>query len=54
MEAWIDGKAAVFAPLMAEEWHLLKPEGYDGSFDEAVQHLKEEISARAALLDSRF
>ncbi|MBQ7667107.1 MAG: CotH kinase family protein, partial [Kiritimatiellae bacterium] len=54
VEAGIDGKAAVFAPLMAEEWHLLKPEGYDGSFDEAVQHLKEEISARAALLDSRF
>ncbi|MBR1836633.1 MAG: CotH kinase family protein, partial [Kiritimatiellae bacterium] len=50
--ARIDADAAVLAPLMDEEWRLLRPAGFDGDFPAAVAALRETALARAASLDS--
>ena len=54
LEAWTSEKSAVLAPLMDEEWRLLRPQGFDGDFAEAVSHLRDEVLLRASMLDARF
>lgn len=51
---WIDNEVERLAPFMDEEWHLLPPLGFDGTYMEAVDYLKTMVLTRARLLDSRF
>ncbi|MBQ3809678.1 MAG: CotH kinase family protein, partial [Kiritimatiellae bacterium] len=56
LERWIDGKAALLAPYMDEDFRLVPPAGADGGCDyaRAVEELREEVLFRARRLDGRL
>ena len=47
----LDADAARLAPYMDEEWRLLKPAGFDGSFNDAVRILRDSVRAQLDFLD---
>lgn len=50
----IKADAARLAPYMDEEWRLLKPEGFDGDFAEALGILKKAVRQQLKFMDSCF
>ncbi|MBP5543925.1 MAG: CotH kinase family protein [Kiritimatiellae bacterium] len=47
----IDADAAMLAPCMADEWRLLQPAGFNGSFDDAVRQLRSSVQMQLDFLD---
>lgn len=50
----IDADASLLAPYMEEEYRLLQPAGWNGTFPEAVDRLKQVVMERLALMDKKF
>jgi hypothetical protein len=51
LDAWIDGRAALLAPYMDEDFRVVPPLGHDGSFADAIAALRAEVRFRLGLVD---
>ena len=49
-----DADVARLAPYMADEWRLLAPAGFSGSFDDAIATLRDAIRHQLAFMDETF
>lgn len=51
LDAWLDARFALLAPLMPADYALLPPIGHDGDYPSAVAILRARIHDRLAILD---
>ena len=54
LERWIAEKGAFLEPFMAEDFRLVPPAGFEGTYAEAIAALREQALERARHLDGRF
>ena len=51
VDGWIAAHGAMLAPCMEEDYRVVPPMGFEGTFGEAVDELRAEAGRRLALLD---
>lgn len=54
LDRWIDGRAALLAPSMEEDFRLVPPAGFKGTYAQAVEALRASVHDRARRLDDLF
>ncbi len=51
LDAWLDARSALLAPLLSADYALLPPIGHDGDYPAAVAVLRARLHDRLSLLD---
>ena len=54
LDRWIDERAAHLAPFMDEDFRLVPPADFTGTYSQAVESLRHMVHHRAKLLDAQF
>ena len=54
LDRWIDERSAHLEPFMAEDYRLVPPIGFLGTYSQAVESLRHMVHHRAKLLDAQF